>query len=157
MPKGSLIFAPILFKKIFGASALDFSQLDYSLLAIKVAASFALWMCYRTYKTTKDLQLHITPLVPVVKNQVEKVPMIKYVKSAMKSSLELAVAFAGVQALTCSFMLSHRVLFTKILGVILVSYFGIFYGLKNYHKEKMAFHEFEKSLKGSNQGTFKPI
>lgn len=83
--------------------------------------------------------------------------MIKYVKSAMKSSLELAVAFAGVQALTCSFMLSHRVLFTKILGVILVSYFGIFNGLKNYHKEKMAFHEFEKTLRGNNQGTFKPI
>ena len=74
MPKGSLIFAPILFKKVFGANSLDFSQLDYSLLAIKAAASFALWMCYRTYKTTKDLQLHITPLVPVVKNQVEKAP-----------------------------------------------------------------------------------
>lgn len=66
MPKGSLIFAPIFFKKIFGANAFDFSQLDYSLLAIKAAASFALWMCYRTYKTTKDLHLHITPLVPVV-------------------------------------------------------------------------------------------
>ena len=83
--------------------------------------------------------------------------MMKYVKSAMKSTLELAVTFAGVQAITCSFMLSHRVLFTKIIGVILVSYFGIFYGLKNYHKEKMAFHEFEKTLGSSNQGAFKPI
>ena len=47
MPKGSLIFAPILLKKVFGANALDFSSPAFKLLAAKAAVSFGLWIAYK--------------------------------------------------------------------------------------------------------------
>jgi len=46
-PKGSLIFAPVLFKKLMGTSSISLSGPALKILAAKVAVSFLLWSVYR--------------------------------------------------------------------------------------------------------------
>jgi len=48
MPKGSLIFAPILLKKMFGANALSLSGPDVHMLLAKAAASLLLLIAFKT-------------------------------------------------------------------------------------------------------------
>jgi len=46
-PKGSLIFAPVLFKKLMGSTSFSLSGPALKILAAKVALSFLLWSVYR--------------------------------------------------------------------------------------------------------------
>jgi hypothetical protein len=48
MPKGSLIFAPILLKRVFGANALSLTGADVQMLAAKAGASLLLWITIKT-------------------------------------------------------------------------------------------------------------
>lgn len=103
MPKGSLIFAPILFKKVLGAGLIDFTTIDQKVQAAKLGVSFALWLCHKVYLKTKDQKLGPSPQINEgVEKNLSK--LVKYVKSGLKASFEIGVTFAIVQAFTCSFV-----------------------------------------------------
>ena len=54
MPKGGIIFAPILLKKLFGASALSMSGADLQIFAAKAAASLLLWLSFKALMKSKS-------------------------------------------------------------------------------------------------------
>jgi len=68
----------------------------------------------------------------------------------LKSTLELAVAFTGVQVVTSSIVISNGALLAKILASITISYFGVFLGIRAYQREKMAFIAHKNMIKESS-------
>ena len=158
MPKGSLIFAPILFKKLFGAGALtafDFSSVAFKVLLVKAAASLAVLMSYKTYKVTREIVLAPSQgLLDKEETEPAKPKTIEYVKGGLKNMAEYGITFAGIQVIslvvTNPLLVENAALCGKIFSVIVASYCGVFFGLKSYHKSKLDFWAHREAEMHSN-------